>query len=149
MRTAYGISGYLGMYPCTLWNKDPYRIMLLRRPIWIITVPKYPEDIFSPGAAKNCAQTMQSVSIMQLVIQKVSQADRLKYTWVDLKGDKFNDFPFAYLHIKSLLKKGSSLKGKNMLPLGANSFLSEKIPFQKGGKQFWKCCLPWVRVHFT
>ena len=29
-------------------------------------------------------------------------------------------------------KKGSSLKGKNLLPLGANSFLLEKIPFQKG-----------------
>ena len=26
-------------------------------------------------------------------------------------------------------KKGSSLTGKNLLPLGANSFLSEKIPF--------------------
>ena len=31
-----------------------------------------------------------------------------------------------------LLKKGSTLKGKNLLPLGANSFLLEKTPFQKG-----------------
>ena len=30
--------------------------------------------------------------------------------------------------------KGSTLKGKNLLPLGANSFLLEKTPFQKGGE---------------
>ena len=29
-------------------------------------------------------------------------------------------------------EKGSSLKGKNLLPLGANSFLLEQIPFEKG-----------------
>ena len=29
-------------------------------------------------------------------------------------------------------EKGSSLKEKNLLPLGANSFLLEKTPFQKG-----------------
>ena len=28
--------------------------------------------------------------------------------------------------------KGSILKGKNLLPLGANSFVLEYIPFQKG-----------------
>ena len=27
--------------------------------------------------------------------------------------------------------KGSSIKGKNLLPVGANSFLLEKTPFQK------------------
>ena len=33
-------------------------------------------------------------------------------------------------------EKGSTLKGKNLLPLGANSFLLEQTPFQKGyGKQ--------------
>ena len=29
---------------------------------------------------------------------------------------------------------GSILKEKNLLPWGANSFLLEQIPFQKGGK---------------
>ena len=29
-------------------------------------------------------------------------------------------------------EKGSTLKGKNLLPVGANSFLLELIPFQKG-----------------
>ena len=29
-------------------------------------------------------------------------------------------------------EKGSTLKGKNLLPLGANSFLLEYTPFQKG-----------------
>ena len=29
-------------------------------------------------------------------------------------------------------EKGSNLKGKNLLPLGANSFLLKLIPFQKG-----------------
>ena len=43
-------------------------------------------------------------------------------------------FCFAFLHSKPLLKKGSTLKGKNLLPLGANSFLLEWTPFQKGGK---------------
>ena len=28
--------------------------------------------------------------------------------------------------------KGSTLKGKNLLPRGANSFLLEETPFQKG-----------------
>ena len=28
--------------------------------------------------------------------------------------------------------KGSTLKGKNFLPVGANSFLLESTPFQKG-----------------
>ena len=31
-------------------------------------------------------------------------------------------------------EKGSSLKGKNLLPMGANSFLFEKTPIQKGHK---------------
>ena len=38
-------------------------------------------------------------------------------------------------------EKGSTLKGKNLLPRGANSFLLEKIPFQKGVKEF-DSCLP-------
>ena len=29
-------------------------------------------------------------------------------------------------------EKGSSLKGKNLLPMGANSFLLKLTPFQKG-----------------
>ena len=48
---------------------------------------------------------------------------------------------------KNLLpsEKGSTLRGKNLLPEGANSFLLEQIPFQKGigvqeGKQVRKKC---------
>ena len=41
------------------------------------------------------------------------------------KGDNINVFLFALMHIKLLLKKGSTLKGKNLLPPGANSFLLE------------------------
>ena len=40
------------------------------------------------------------------------------------KGDNFFDFLIAFLHNKSL-GKGSTLKGKNLLPKGANSFLLE------------------------
>ena len=32
----------------------------------------------------------------------------------------------------SLLEKGSTLKGENLLPLGANSLFLEWTPFQKG-----------------
>ena len=35
--------------------------------------------------------------------------------------------------MKEFTPKRSALKGKNLLPLGANSFLLEQIPFQKGG----------------
>ena len=34
--------------------------------------------------------------------------------------------------VLSSTKKGSTLKGKNLLPMGANSFLLEWTPFQKG-----------------
>ena len=34
----------------------------------------------------------------------------------------------------STLKKGSTLEGKNLLTKGANSFLLEQTPFQKGDK---------------
>ena len=43
-------------------------------------------------------------------------------------------------------EKGSALKGKNLLPWGANSFLLEYAPFQKGSKNsltdlpHWKVC---------
>ena len=39
------------------------------------------------------------------------------------KGDNSNDFLFAFLHFKPLLKS---------LPREANAFLLERIPFQKG-----------------
>ena len=53
------------------------------------------------------------------------------------KGDNFCDFLLAFLYTNSLLKTGSTKKGQNLLPLGANSFLLEYTPFQKGVKQFW------------
>ena len=49
------------------------------------------------------------------------------------KEDNFCDFLFAFLHTKSLLK-GAYSKRKNLLLKGANSFLLEKTPFQKGTK---------------
>ena len=42
-------------------------------------------------------------------------------------------------------EKGSTLKGKNLLPLGANSFLLEQTPFQKGAKTI-DSCLTWMRI---
>ena len=46
----------------------------------------------------------------------------------------FCDFLLTFQHTNPLLKKGgSTLKGKNLLPREANSFLLEKILFQKGG----------------
>ena len=47
-------------------------------------------------------------------------------------------------------EKGSALKGKNLLPMGANSFLLEKIPLQKYlGLQEVTSCLPvtkWQKI---
>ena len=39
-------------------------------------------------------------------------------------------------------KKESTQKGKNLLPRGANSFLLELTPFQKGGKKIDKAASP-------
>ena len=40
------------------------------------------------------------------------------------KGDNFCDFLFTFLHTNPF-EKESTLKGKNLLPWGANSFLLE------------------------
>ena len=63
---------------------------------------------------------------------------RRLYTFVSFsailsKKDNFCDFPFAFLHIKSRLKEKqrSTLKGKHLLPLGANAFLFEQTLLQK------------------
>ena len=53
-----------------------------------------------------------------------------RFSAIFLKG---GNFVTAHFHSYS---SGSTLKGKNLLPLGANSFLSELSPFQKGSKQF-------------
>ena len=52
-----------------------------------------------------------------------------------------------------LSEKGPTLKGKNLLPVGANSFLFEKTPFRKGTgvedrKRSHKSCVlyPSVRI---
>ena len=39
-------------------------------------------------------------------------------------------------------EKGFILKRKNLLPAGANSFVLEKTPFQKGGQNDSDSCLP-------
>ena len=46
------------------------------------------------------------------------------------KGGNFYDFLFALLHTNTLLKKESSLKGKEFFPLRVD-------PFQKGGKAYF------------
>ena len=46
------------------------------------------------------------------------------------------DFLFAFLYAKSLFENRYTLKGKNLLPLGANSFLLEYILFKREQKQF-------------
>ena len=57
-------------------------------------------------------------------------------TLVDLsailvKGDNLNDFLFALLYTLFLLKKGSSLKGKNFFPFSVD-------PFSDGDKNSFK-----------
>ena len=53
------------------------------------------------------------------------------------KGDNFYDFPFTFPHTKKIpSEKGFTLQGKNLLPRGGYSFLSEKATFQKGEKPF-------------
>ena len=45
-------------------------------------------------------------------------------------------------------EKGSALKGKNLLPWGANSFLLEYAPFQKGSKNSLTDLPPWKVCQF-
>ena len=66
------------------------------------------------------------------------------------KGDNFYDFLSVFLCTKPLIKrsalkgknmlapceKGSTLKGNNLLPRGANSFLLELTFFRREAKQF-------------
>ena len=60
------------------------------------------------------------------------------YTWSGFRHFLTREATFVTSCLLSvhnrLLKKGSSLIGKNLLPRGANSFLLEKTLFQKGGK---------------
>ena len=44
------------------------------------------------------------------------------------KGNNVCDCWFAFLHTRSFLEKGSTLKRKNLLPGGANYFLLEQTP---------------------
>ena len=53
------------------------------------------------------------------------------------KGDDFCESLFAFLHINPLLKR-CTLKGKNLLPRGANSFHLQYNAFQKGIKYILK-----------
>ena len=41
------------------------------------------------------------------------------------KGNNFCDFLFAFQHTEFLFEKGSSLNGKNLFQIGANSYLLE------------------------
>ena len=48
----------------------------------------------------------------------------------------------GFRHTEPPSGNGSNLKGKNLLPWEANSFLIEKTSFQKGGKTFLKVTSP-------
>ena len=61
------------------------------------------------------------------------------------KGDNFCDFQFAS---EVPFGKGSALRGKNLLPPGANSFLIEQVPFQKGAKTIFTELSPFLRREF-
>ena len=74
-----------------------------------------------------------SCSIIVGKIRRIDIFGRFSVTFY--KGDNFCDFLLIFLYTNPLLKKGSALKGKNLLPKGANSFLLEQTPFQKGGKR--------------
>ena len=72
------------------------------------------------------------------------------------KGSNFCDFLFASPAQLVLSEKESTLKGKNLLPLGANSFVSEKTTFLQGAKAILKelaplkmNLLPWMQCYFT
>ena len=54
--------------------------------------------------------------------------------------------PFCFPANQTLSVKGSSLKGKNLLPQGTNSFLLEKTPFQKGGKSNFFTVNSWESI---
>ena len=49
-------------------------------------------------------------------------------------ADNFHDFLFAFLHKQIPSKNGYTLKRKNLLPLGANSFVLEYTPSKKKAK---------------
>ena len=53
------------------------------------------------------------------------------------KGDNFVFFVRVPVH-QTASEKESTQKGKNLLPRGANSFLFEQTPFQKGIKEVLK-----------
>ena len=57
-----------------------------------------------------------------------------KFSTVFLQGRYFLGFSIGLPEHQVPSEKGSTLKGKNLLPQGANSFLLEKTSFRKGGK---------------
>ena len=57
-----------------------------------------------------------------------------RFSAIFYKGDNFCDLRFAFHNNYSCRKKGSSLKGKNSIPLGINSFLL-KYTIQKRNKK--------------
>ena len=57
--------------------------------------------------------------------------------WQDFKGKRTTLVTFCLLPAhQAPSEKGSTQKGKNLLPEGANSFLLKQTPFQKGGYEF-------------
>ena len=50
------------------------------------------------------------------------------------KKPNFSDLMFVFLSTAVPSEKVSTLKGKNLLPTGANVFLLEQTPFSEGSK---------------
>ena len=73
-----------------------------------------------PGPTLLAYVTRAFLHVVNHVVMMLRENDTL------LKGDKS-----VKIDLHSF-EKGSTLKGKNFLPMGANSFLLEQIPFQKG-----------------
>ena len=58
--------------------------------------------------------------------------ERIMLARLGLKGNGYTSEDDISIRFCFPSEKGSTLKGKNLLPLGANSFLLELNPFQKG-----------------
>ena len=81
---------------------------------------------------------------------------RTRYTWhisAILKGRQLSWLPVCFPAQQVPSENGSTLKGKNLLPLGANSFLYEKTPLQAVDKtsltflsplKMYPCPLKWM-----
>ena len=87
---------------------------------------EYPQHMFSWRTGENCP-----IIIIKYSPLIISQHLVNLLLFFFYKGGNFCDIGFVFLHTKPYWKE-FTLKGKNMLPLGAIVFLLDS--FQKGGK---------------